>query len=68
MPNMNGYDATKLIREIEKKENKKPIKIIAMTANALKGEKEKCISIGMDAYLSKPFKQEDLIKILRYSN
>jgi len=65
MPNMNGYEATKAIREIEYKEKRRPIRIIAMTANALKGEKEKCLSLGMNNYLSKPFKQEDLIKILK---
>ena len=64
MPNMNGYETTVAIREIEKEKNLKPIKIIAMTANALKGEKEKCLKIGMNGYLSKPFKQEALIEIL----
>ncbi len=67
MPNMNGYEATQSIRKIEHKENKEAIKIIAMTANALKGEKEKCIEIGMNGYLSKPFKQEDLIAVLSAS-
>ena len=66
MPNMNGYEATQAIREIEKKQNLDAIKIIAMTANALKGEKEKCLQIGMDGYLSKPFKQESLLEILNY--
>ena len=65
MPNMNGYEATKAIREIEQQEQLEPIKIIAMTANALKGEKEKCLSMGMDGYLSKPFKQEMLVEIIR---
>ena len=64
MPNMNGYEATKAIRKIEQDKQIAPIKIIAMTANALKGEKEKCIEIGMNDYLSKPFKQEMLIKFL----
>ena len=64
MPNMNGYEATQMIRKIEQEKGSDAIKIIAMTANALKGEKEKCLSIGMSGYLAKPFKQDDLIAIL----
>ncbi len=67
MPNMNGYEATQEIRKIEAKNNFDKTKIVAMTANALKGEKEKCVSIGMDDYLSKPFKQEALLQILNKS-
>ncbi len=65
MPNMNGYEATQAIREIEQKQNQKAIRIVAMTANALKGEREKCLDLGMNGYLSKPFKQEALIEILK---
>ena len=64
MPKMNGYDTTLKIREYEKKHNLSHTKIVAMTANALKGEKDKCLSIGMDGYLSKPFKLEDIRKII----
>ena len=64
MPNLNGYETTKEIRRLEKLESLTPTKIIAMTANALKGEKEKCLNIGMNGYLSKPFKKESLINIL----
>ena len=61
MPVMDGYDATRKIREIE---SNKHIPIIAMTANAMKGDKEKCIEAGMDDYLSKPVKVEDIAKVL----
>lgn len=60
MPIMGGFEATSHIRE---KLNMN-IPIIALTANALKGEKEKCINAGMDAYLSKPFKDEDLVRLI----
>ena len=64
MPNMNGYEASQAIRKIEKEKSLEATKIVAMTANALKGEKERCLQVGMNDYLSKPFKQETLIHIL----
>jgi CheY-like chemotaxis protein len=65
MPEMDGIEATKIIRELER--NKTPgkrIKIVALTANAMKEDREKCLSSGMDDYLSKPFKPEDLESLL----
>ena len=64
MPNLNGYETTIEIRKIEKEKKLKSTKIVAMTANAMKGEKEKCIDLGMDDYLTKPFQKEDLLRIL----
>ena len=60
MPIMNGIVATKKIRGIEKSTNSHT-PIIAITANALLGDKEECISAGMDDYISKPFQIETLI-------
>ena len=54
MPVMNGYEATEKIREHEKStDSDNPVKIIAMTANAMKEDKQLCLEVGMDAYLSK---------------
>lgn len=65
MPVMNGYEATQAIRKIEHEQNgHDPVKIVAMTANAMKEDVELCMKIGMDAYLSKPFKVDELHKIL----
>ena len=57
MPFMSGFEATKAIRELE--ESKK-VPIIALTARAIKGERERCLSKGMDDYISKPVILEDL--------
>ena len=66
MPEMGGLEATKLIRE-KLDEPKKSIPIIAMTAGALKGDKEECINAGMNDYVSKPFDQDELfLKITNY--
>ena len=60
MPILDGYNASKKIRE----ELKNPVPIIAMTANIMPHEKEKCLSYGMNDYLSKPFKEIDLYNML----
>jgi CheY-like chemotaxis protein len=72
MPDMDGFVATKKIREMETKKEMFPNHpnsiIIALTANTLKGTKERCIEVGMDDYLTKPINysklQETLFKHL----
>ncbi|MDE3212958.1 MAG: response regulator, partial [Bacteroidota bacterium] len=61
MPRLNGYDATAQIRKMGN-----PIPIIALTANAIKGESEKCIRAGMNDYISKPFKEADFLKVISH--
>jgi signal transduction histidine kinase/DNA-binding response OmpR family regulator len=66
MPEMDGFEATKYIRLYEGEVPSQPKSIIvALTADALTGDREKCIQAGMDDYLNKPFKQEQIIEMLR---
>jgi signal transduction histidine kinase/DNA-binding response OmpR family regulator len=64
MPVMNGYDATLRIRDIEKKLDKEPTPIIAVTAHALTDDREKCLAAGMDGYLTKPVSMNRIESIL----
>jgi len=68
MPVMDGFTAVKKIRKFESEKIIKPVYIIAVTANAMEGEQEKCLAAGMNDYLSKPYKYEDLLEILNKSN
>lgn len=63
MPKMDGFKATQLIREKEKKTGLH-IPIIAMTAHAMKGDREKCLQMGMDEYISKPLNAKQLAEII----
>ena len=59
MPRMNGYEATQAIRDKEhSRSNRLPI--VAITANAMKGDRERCLKIGMDDYIAKPVRFNDL--------
>jgi two-component system sensor histidine kinase/response regulator len=59
MPEMNGFEATEAIRGLGHS-----MPIVAVTANALKGEMEKCLQVGMNDFITKPFKRHDLIAVI----
>ncbi len=64
MPEMNGFETTACIRSLEKTTGAH-LPIIAMTANAMKGDRERCLAEGMDGYISKPIKIPELLEALQ---
>jgi PAS domain S-box-containing protein len=65
MPVMDGYTATQMIREMEKINDLQETPIIALTAHALKGDREKCLGAGCTDYVAKPIKKDKLLEILQ---
>jgi CheY-like chemotaxis protein len=63
MPEMDGFEATMAIRSKEK-ETGTHVPIVAMTAHAMKGDRERCLEKGMDAYVSKPIKAQELFETI----
>ncbi len=64
MPNMSGSEATQKIREMEAQTKSKRLPIVALTANAMKGDREKFLAAGMDDYLNKPLNIAELHRVL----
>lgn len=65
LPGLDGFEATRLIRAEETRRALPPMPIVALTANALAGDRERCLAAGMDDHLAKPFTDEDLRAMLR---
>jgi signal transduction histidine kinase/DNA-binding response OmpR family regulator len=68
MPRLDGYETTRRFRAWEKEHDRAPTLIVALTANALSGDAEKCFAAGMDRYLSKPFTSQQLYDVLESSS
>jgi signal transduction histidine kinase/DNA-binding response OmpR family regulator len=66
MPVLGGIDATRLIRALEAERGWKPVPIIAMTANAMRGDREACLAAGMDDYLTKPISSSELGAVIQH--
>ncbi len=66
MPLLDGFEATRRIRTLESAQQRPRVPVIALTANALEGDRERCLSAGMDDHLPKPFKDADLEQMLRH--
>lgn len=64
MPELDGIEATAAIRDFERASGKRT-PIVAVTANAMLGDRERCLNAGMDEYLSKPLRAEDLLRTIR---
>jgi signal transduction histidine kinase/DNA-binding response OmpR family regulator len=64
MPEMDGFAATRRIREEEQRNGLARITIVALTAHAMAGDRERCLEAGMDHFLSKPIRREDLLALL----
>ena len=66
MPEMDGLEATRAIREYERN-SASHVPIVALTAHAMKGDRERCLAAGMDAYVTKPIRSKELERVIRES-
>jgi CheY-like chemotaxis protein len=66
MPVMGGFEATREIRKLERPEERST-PIIAVTAHALEGDREKCLAAGMNDYVAKPLRPQELLAVIERS-
>ncbi len=66
MPEMDGFEATAAIREMEQGAGRRQL-VVAMTAHAMKGDRERCLAAGMDDYVSKPIQRAELTRVLEWA-
>jgi len=64
MPNLDGLETTRRIRERERAEGRDPVPIIALTANAMESDRTHCMQAGMDGFLAKPFRRNDVMAVV----
>lgn len=64
MPEMDGFEATAAIRELERSLGRRRTPIVAQTAQTMKGYREQCLSAGMDDYISKPIDPRQLVELI----
>jgi len=66
MPEMDGFDATREIRKLDIRGlNSQPLPVVAMTANVMSGDRERCLEVGMDDYIGKPVQRDQLASVLK---
>jgi CheY-like chemotaxis protein len=65
MPEMDGLESTRAIRKFEKEKNMPKVPIVAMTGQAMEGDREKCLETGMDDYIIKPINKENVLRIIQ---
>jgi len=65
MPVMDGYEATRCVRDPQSKVIDRLVAIVAMTANTMQGDREKCLAAGMDDFISKPVQPDKLQQVLQ---
>ena len=68
MPDVDGYDAVRLLRDREKRNGMRRVAVIGLTANVMAGDREKCLEAGMDDYLAKPLELGKLALVLSSFN
>ncbi len=64
MPVMDGLEATRRLRDREAERAAEPVPVVALTANALEGERGRCLDAGMDDYVAKPFQRDQLLEVV----